>query len=97
VAISESPPIWLYKVGCRRSSAANKNRFPRTIPEEGGPIPLHRDTMEIYMLRLRVDPNRIRDDEKNTLGSGPSVTGRRLHVTGSDSCVEQHTQTGAED
>ena len=29
---------------CRRRSAANKNRVPRTIPEEGGPIPLHRDT-----------------------------------------------------
>jgi len=29
---------------CRRSSAANTNRVPRTIPEEGGPIPLHRDT-----------------------------------------------------
>jgi len=32
------------KVGCRRRSAANKNRVPRTISEEGGPIPLHRDT-----------------------------------------------------
>jgi len=31
-------------VGCRRSSAANENRVPRTITEEGRPIPLHRDT-----------------------------------------------------
>jgi len=32
------------EVGCRRRSAANTNRVPRTTLEEGGPIPLHRDT-----------------------------------------------------
>jgi len=34
-------------VGCRRSSAANKNRVPRTIPEEGGPY-----------LCIEIQPNR---------------------------------------
>jgi len=34
----------LAQVWVINSSAADKHRVPRTIPEEGGPIPLHRDT-----------------------------------------------------
>jgi len=36
--------VHIKEVASRRSSAANTNTIPRTIPEEGGPIPLHRDT-----------------------------------------------------
>jgi len=42
------------RVGCRRRSAANKNRVPRTIPEEGGPIPLHRDRTIQTIIYLHV-------------------------------------------